>query len=220
MGKAKRVAKAKATGASSAIDIPEDEQWRIIKESGILEGMKHRAEPAPPDNYDSDEDDSDSELPEGDYPNELNGLRTSEDEPPDTPELFFQAIILTIPMCFLYTMMDMLGRMQYAMHPTLWEEVKRTGSVAPVIFGLVFYSNNRKHLRFTQAVFFCVSIAVGTRLVWIVNKMGYNTIIEQSPPLAVIWIYLIIQMNLTPTIISLAVVSALVRFLKLKIVFN
>lgn len=42
----------------------------------------------------------------------------------------------------------------------------------------------------------------------------------QSPPLSVIWVYTIIQLNLTPAIISLGVVYGLVKFLKLKIVFN
>lgn len=42
----------------------------------------------------------------------------------------------------------------------------------------------------------------------------------QSPPLSVIWVYMIIQLNLIPAVFSLIVVYGLVKFLNLEIVFN
>jgi hypothetical protein len=81
--------------------IPEDEQWRIIEQTGILDGKNTTVRRRTPrlevvdseDERELDEPVSDDEA----------------DDPPedDAPEYIFQAIMLIVPMTFLYAMMDL-----------------------------------------------------------------------------------------------------------------
>lgn len=82
------------------IVIPEDEQWRIIDEAGILQGVGRHSEPEPKN------DDSDAERRAQPYPPSLNE-DNDEEEQGDLSESIFQAVLLVVPMCFLYSMMDL-----------------------------------------------------------------------------------------------------------------
>ena len=95
MGKRKR---ARPTTQDDDIVIPEGEQWRIIDESGVLQGIKRPPELGPNDH------DSDAERASESY------VRTPDDEDGQAGDLsdsVFQAALLVVPMCFLYATMDL-----------------------------------------------------------------------------------------------------------------
>jgi hypothetical protein len=73
---------AQSQDAGSTIEIPEDEQLRLIKESGIMETVTGIPKP---DTYDKDEEIT-----------------------PFAEELF-GAIVLIVPFCFLLLLMEMCG---------------------------------------------------------------------------------------------------------------
>ena len=83
--RAKQQTAATSTSKSTAVDIPEEEQWRIIKESGILKQVAPEGK-----REGTQEDDED-----GDY--EISPLA---DE-------VFRALYLAIPMSFLLLLMEM-----------------------------------------------------------------------------------------------------------------
>lgn len=100
MGKRKRVSTVKTESKETII--PEDEQWRIINESGVLQGLK-RPSQVSIDQDSADERSAAAYTPD-DSEEEVEEHPSEQDE--DTPELIFDAILLIVPLCFLYAMMD------------------------------------------------------------------------------------------------------------------
>lgn len=55
-----------------------------------------------------------------------------------------------------------------------------------------------------QAIFFTASIVAGCYLIHISNKYGYIAVMKRSPPLGCIWVWSVIELNLTLSVLSLA----------------
>jgi hypothetical protein len=98
MGKRKRVSQ---STTQDDIVIPEDEQWRIIGESSILQGVERHSK------LELNDDDSDAERLGEPYIRTLNEDNEEERQTGDWPDSIFQAVLLIVPMCFLYAMMDL-----------------------------------------------------------------------------------------------------------------
>lgn len=62
----------------------------------------------------------------------------------------------------------------------------------------------RYHNPMRQAIFFVTSIASGCYLIHITNKYTYIAVLGQSPPLGCLWIWSVLEMNLGPSVLSLA----------------
>ena len=89
-----------------------------------------------------------------------------------------------------------------------------------------------------QAAFFLIACGAGGRLVWLINRGNWRVVMRQvrrhvfqaggcnftthdsfqSPPLATAWIYSIVQLNLVPSVVSLAGVTAYSWWKGLKLV--
>ena len=108
---------------AAAIEIPEDEQWRLINATGVLEKMPH-ASPSQED--------------------------IAEEHDESLAEEIFSAVILIMPMSFLLLLMEMcvlaqcycslltdnnsLIHFQYGKHPTLQALVDRMVSGVPSVY--------------------------------------------------------------------------------------
>ncbi|KAG5638991.1 hypothetical protein H0H81_007899 [Sphagnurus paluster] len=93
-------------------EIPEEEQWRLINESGILKKVKIDMAP-----HVDDED----------------GMS------PLAVEIF-DAIIIIIPISFLLLLMEVLIHFQYGKHPSWDTLVDRMVSGVPIIAIFVFFT--------------------------------------------------------------------------------
>lgn len=100
MGTRKQVSARQPTTQDDIV-LPEDEQWRIIDNSGILHGVKRPSEPSLNDN---DSDDERASEPHTAASTEHN---REEGQIDDLFDNLFQAVLLIVPMCFLYAMMDL-----------------------------------------------------------------------------------------------------------------
>ncbi|KAF8340489.1 uncharacterized protein EI90DRAFT_3117024 [Cantharellus anzutake] len=203
--------------------IPESEQWGIIQNSGLLDsydgprarvlkrntssGRFQEVDPYDIETDNEEEEDSEEEREEG----------GPQEPPTDLPDKIFDAVLLVIPLTFLWLMMDILVQQQYNIEPTIMDEVRRVGRAVPAIIIMVGFTAHRKAERWLQALMFWASIAVGMRLVYVVNKSPRLTVIRQGPPLTVLWVYMIIQLHLPSAIISLMLVAAGIKYLGLKI---
>ncbi|KAI0649985.1 hypothetical protein C8Q79DRAFT_941816 [Trametes meyenii] len=204
MGKNRKDARAKQHAAiaskSTAVDIPEEEQWRIIKESGILNQIPSESK-------------------------EKQGAAEDEDEDYEISPLadeIFRAIYLVIPMSFMLLLMEILVHYQYGRKPpfdalrdrmlpgvpSTYSAVSTssllTARATLVIAVFVFYTNRYKADKRMQAALFWLSVASGTRMVWLLNRGNWLTVMQQCPPIATAWIYAIVQLNLGPAVLSLA----------------
>ncbi|EMD41082.1 hypothetical protein CERSUDRAFT_111655 [Gelatoporia subvermispora B] len=187
--------KSKAQKASSSqvaeeLDIPEEEQWRIIKDSGILGKV-----PQPPKEQDGNQEQEESTL--GDE--------------------IFNASLLVIPMSFLLLLMEILVHYQYGRKPTYEALAERMLPGVPIISVLVFYTNRYKHYRQTQAVLFFLSVAVGSRFIWMIERASWRVVMKQCPPLATLWVYMILQLDLGPAVLGLFFVGIFVWATGLKL---
>ncbi|KAH8106183.1 hypothetical protein BXZ70DRAFT_421810 [Cristinia sonorae] len=177
------------------VDISEADQWRIIKDSGVLEQVPGGGTTTPATTQPAD-------------PDELLS--------PFTLELF-AALALTIPHCFLLLMMEFLIHYQYGRKPTMDVLIDRMVPGVPIIALFVFYTNRYKHTRSMQLGFFLMSILSSTRLVWIINRASWITNMKQAPPLATIAVYAVVQSDLLPAFVSLLVIGVWIWYKSMKL---
>lgn len=55
-----------------------------------------------------------------------------------------------------------------------------------------------------QAIFLVASTYTGCYLIHITNEYGYMAVLKRSPPLGCLWIWSVIELNLTLAVLSLA----------------
>jgi len=175
-------AKSKAQSSNNA-EIPEDEQWRLIRESGLLQQIPQETQQETP--VETDDDDEENSI---------------FDE-------IFSAILLIIPFSFLLIMMEILVHQQYGQPTSLKNMFDRLLSGVPLLSLFIFYSNRYKSHRRMKFMLFLLSLAAGPRLIYVVNKASWITNMKQSPPLATLWVYTIVQLDLGPAVLSLCLIG-------------
>ncbi|KAF8627227.1 hypothetical protein AX15_004465 [Amanita polypyramis BW_CC] len=172
--------------------IPEDEQWRLAKESGLLSKINGSSPKL------SVEDDSE-DLSLGD-------------------EILNVAFLL-IPFSFLLLMMDILIHFQYGKDPPLWELGERMLTGVPILSVFIFYTGRYKQHRRMQMLLFALSVSAGCRMLFIINRKSWLVNMRQCPPLATMWIYAIVQLDLGPAVLSLVTVGGFIWWKGLRVLF-
>ncbi|EAU84713.1 hypothetical protein CC1G_00232 [Coprinopsis cinerea okayama7 len=184
------------SGRKPLIELSEDEQMRLIKQSGILDKMK---------TVDS------AKATE-------SSVEYVEERLPLAEEIF-NATLFIIPTCFLLLLMEILIHFQYQQKPTLRNILDRMIPSVPILSLFVFYTLRYKSYRKMQLIMFFIAILSSTRLIYQFNKSTFMVNMKQGPPLVTLWIYCIVQLDLSPAVISLAITSAFVYWKNLKLVF-
>lgn len=124
-------------------------------------------------------------------------------------------LIWTIPFAFLYLMMDIMIQQQYAMHPGVWDEVKRMANALPMLTVFIYYTAVRAD-RFNRVVLqlalFFIGTATGCAFLYTYTKSNQAVVARRTPPLGTLWIYGVARMELTLAVVSLAVVYGFVTY--------
>lgn len=55
-----------------------------------------------------------------------------------------------------------------------------------------------------QLLFFVGAVAAGTYLIYLTNTFSYYAVLKQAPPVGIIWIWSVIELDLTLAMVSLA----------------
>ncbi|TFY72740.1 hypothetical protein EVG20_g246 [Dentipellis fragilis] len=193
MAKGHKTAKKPTIPLNPPIDIPEEEQWRIIRESGILK----QAATQPAAKEGSEDDDE--------YP---------------LAEEIFVATTLFIPLAFFLLLMHILIHFQYGQEPNWGNIVGRMSSGAPILAVFTFYTNRHKGSRRAQFLLWLLALAAGIRLIHLVNYGNWLTNIQQCPAIATVWVLTIIQLELGPAVTSLIGVGLWVWWSGMQILFK
>ncbi|KAJ3811923.1 hypothetical protein EV368DRAFT_34211 [Lentinula lateritia] len=172
------------TDVKPLIDIPEEEQWRLINESGVLHKINSNQRP--------------SESADSEY--------SLMDEILDTN-------MIIIPFCSILLLMDILIHNQYGRHASfkeLFDSMSSRGPSKHLAFSLRDLLNHlftlqHKRSRSIQLFLFILSCAAGMRLMYLIALGSWL-----CPPLATIWIYTALELDLVPTVISLMVTASFV----------
>ncbi|TDL29354.1 hypothetical protein BD410DRAFT_758137 [Rickenella mellea] len=165
------------------IEIPEEEQWRLINSSGVLNA-------APQAQVQTSKPDEEAD----------DGFVLCDE--------LFNTVLLIIPLSFMLVLMEILVHRQYSQPVTLGVIWDRMVSGIPIMSVFIFYTNRHKANRRVQLFLFILSLIVGARMIYNINKANWTTVITQCPPLATIWVYTIVQLELLPAVGGLAIVGA------------
>lgn len=114
---------------------------------------------------------------------------------------------LLIPFTFCLVLMDVLIHQQYGQQARLADIGDRLLSGVPILALFIFYTTRHKHTRLGQLALFAASLFAGPRMLWTLGYKSYLVNIQQCPPLATIWIYTIIQLDLGPAVANLVLVG-------------
>ncbi|KAF6762698.1 hypothetical protein DFP72DRAFT_564463 [Ephemerocybe angulata] len=175
------------TSRKPLIEIPEDEQRRLIEQTGILK------------QFAGGQLEKDSAAP----------VEYVEERMPLADEIF-NAILFIIPFSFLLLMMEILIHQQYRQAPTLQKLLDRMIPGVPIMSIFIFYTLRYKSYRSMQIALFIVSFLSSTRMIWLINRGNYRVNMKQDPPLATLWVYTIVHLDLGPAVLSLVTTGSFV----------
>ncbi|CCM05648.1 uncharacterized protein FIBRA_07878 [Fibroporia radiculosa] len=173
------------TSEPGLLDLSEDEQWRIVNQTGILKKL------------------SSSEREQ----------RTEDEERVDFGDEVFNATLFIIPMSFLLLLMEMC----YGRKPTYMELADRMVPGVPILSVFIFYTTRYKRYRTMQFLLFVLSVVVGPRLVYLINRASWRVVMKQCPPLATLWVYAVLQLDLGPATLNMIIVGSWMWYKEMKI---
>lgn len=131
-----------------------------------------------------------------DKDNTPSGERPFNDEEP--LGALAEGILYSLSMAVMHLTADVLVYSQYR-EDVIWSEIfQRTGTALPIFFLLVYlthveFSNRFPLLR--NLAFFGGAIAAGCYLVHSGNKHGYFYVMKAAPPVATLWVWSTIEMD-------------------------
>jgi len=169
-------------GEVNDIEMSEEEQWRLINQTGILK------QPIP-----------------------RPGAADIEKEY-DLADEIFSAITMIIPFTFCFLLFEILIHFQYGKKPTVGELSGKVLPNVPILSGFIFYTTRYKHTRRAQAFLFILGCVVGSRLLWNLNRENWLVNMQQCPPLATVWVYTVVQLDLGPAVLSLLAVYGFMKW--------
>ncbi|KAF9190635.1 hypothetical protein BGZ51_008382 [Haplosporangium sp. Z 767] len=176
--------------SSGIDDIPEQEKWRLIKESGIIEQVNAndgRSKATQSHRHHHKHDDT-----ERDY--------------------IFEGIFFSIPTTCLFVVMDILVHRQFGETYGGSDIFHKVIKVFPAILIMVYFSNKSKNSKFTQAAMFVISTLCGCYFLHTMHRSPAMGIMLRAPGVITILVYCIVQLNLLPAMISLAICGLYYKF--------
>ncbi|THH17942.1 hypothetical protein EW146_g2944 [Bondarzewia mesenterica] len=202
MAKTRKAKSQKTDKSGATINVSEEEQWRLIRESGILKKVSETA--------------SFTETKPGQIKDQKDELN---DEEWPLAEEIFAAVTIIVPMSFLLLLMYILIHFQYGQQPQYGVIAERMISGVPILSIFIFYTNRHKRDRYAQSLLFILAIVVGTRMIHQVNYGSWLKNMQQCPPLGTLWVYSIVQLDLGLAVLSLCAVGIWVWWTGMKLVF-
>jgi hypothetical protein len=133
-------------------------------------------------------------------------------------ERVLDALLWTGSLAMLHFTFDALVQRQYGAEVN-WIELLQRAILAFVALFILFYplhptpSNPtliprvpaRYQHPIRQAVFFAMSVAAGCSLIYVTNAKGYIANMKRAPPLACLWLWAVIELDLAWAALSLVV---------------
>ncbi|KAI0156675.1 hypothetical protein GGR52DRAFT_195680 [Hypoxylon sp. FL1284] len=141
-----------------------------------------------------------------------------------TAERILDTILWSASLSMLHFTLDVLVQHQYAIS-IIWPQIIIRSMQAFAVFFLLIYVlhphvsvqklvpglPDRFQYPLRQAIFFTASICSGCYLIHISNRYGYLAVMKQSPPLGCVWIWSVIELDLAPAVLSLAIAAGFFR---------
>ncbi|KAL1927966.1 hypothetical protein VTP01DRAFT_3371 [Rhizomucor pusillus] len=137
---------------------------------------------------------------------ELKAERTS------TAVYIWQAIFLSIPFGLLLGTFDITVKVQYSEPWSYMDLLIRAVKSAPALFPIIYLTNRHKEKRIVQIIMAFGSVLAGSFLMYTLRNSPSLGQMMRAPGLATIWVYFVVQMDLVPAVMTLALVAAYYYF--------
>ncbi|RKP04201.1 hypothetical protein CXG81DRAFT_7652, partial [Caulochytrium protostelioides] len=120
-----------------------------------------------------------------------------------------EAIMMSLPLTLLHAFFDYIVHMQYGLSEdfTLARVARRQGAQWPFLVGFMYVVARFRRRRIVQLAMCLAGIALGVLMVDVTRPDQTFGQSLRAPGLSVLWIYLIIQMDITWGAASLAPVA-------------
>jgi len=122
--------------------------------------------------------------------------------------LLAQAVVFTLPLCIFHGVLEHMVYAQYDfLNELTWQ--KRLSKLLELIipfFFFIYFTNRYKNLRIVQFLFALSAALAGSYLIWLGRYEETFGAMLKTPGLAVLWIYLTIQLNLPLALLSLCII--------------
>ncbi|KKY20709.1 hypothetical protein UCDDS831_g04485 [Diplodia seriata] len=110
-----------------------------------------------------------------------------------------EALLYAFTLTSLHFTLDVLVHNQYR-EQTDWREIwGRAAQVMPILWLVVYMAKTPTAMRFPmlrQWVFFATAVAAGCYCVYVGNMFGYYAVMKQAPPVGVLWIWTVVELQL------------------------
>ncbi|PKS13332.1 hypothetical protein jhhlp_000103 [Lomentospora prolificans] len=152
---------------------------------------------------------------------------SEEDENVMSPgeERVAEAVLWTVTIAMLHFTLDTLVQHQYAQEIN-WRAIGIRTAQAFAVFLALFYTLHphvsspnlipglptRYQHAARQTIFFIGSILSGCYLIYITNSKGYLAVQKKAPPLACMWLWTVIELNLVLSVVSVACAGAFIWY--------
>lgn len=137
--------------------------------------------------------------------------KDDDDDDDDKPTPLLEAVLYAATMAVCHFTLDVLVYNQYR-EDILWDEIlARAATALPIFFLLVYLSHLDMPTRFPllrNLAFFAGAISAGCYLVHSGNKHGYFYVMKAAPPVATLWVWSTMEMDVQYSALSALAVLA------------
>jgi hypothetical protein len=186
----------------------------------VSQDIQHRRMATMPNGRDESEDSdySDDQYGDSDSEEEIDAtalLRASQrNAMSPAVEQILDTITWSMPFGFLYLMMDIMIQQQYGIKPTVLGEASRLASPLAILTAFIYATTiqpftNRIAM---QVLMFIVGTSAGTSFLYVYSRSAMVVVVRRIPPLAVLWMYSIVRMDLSLLLLSLSIVWGFVIY--------
>lgn len=132
-----------------------------------------------------------------------------DDDPPIGP--LGESLFLTTSLSMVHFTLDVLVYQQYA-EEIIWSAIaKRSATIFPVLFVLIYLLHTKTAQRFyipRQMFHLGLAVGAGCYMIYVGNTYDYFAVMKQAPPLGTLWIWSVIEMKLPFALASIAINAA------------
>ncbi|KAI7863661.1 hypothetical protein BDF14DRAFT_1733564 [Spinellus fusiger] len=118
-------------------------------------------------------------------------------------EYVWQAVFMSLPFSFLLATFDVTVKLQYS-EPWSYQGLLLRGLKAiPALIPFIYITNRYKTSTLVQYLMAAASLLVGSFLLYTMNHTPSLGQMMRAPGLATLWVYFVVQLNLTPAVLTL-----------------
>jgi hypothetical protein len=127
-----------------------------------------------------------------------DGAEDDDDE--DSAPPFPTAVLYTVSLCAIHTTLDVIVLTQYSQEMSFASIAGRLARLAPALLLIVYLLHHPlafAYPRLRQLFFLVAAIVAGCWLMYAGNEFGYYHVMKRAPPLGTLWVWSVVEMDLT-----------------------